>query len=979
MKLTFLGGADEVGASCTLIEIAGKTLLVDAGIRISPKSNRGIANDQLPDLQPISAKGGPDYILVTHAHTDHTGALPIVMEQYPHTPVIMTRPTEALVRTLQKDALKIMSSKSDQEGELPLFDEVSVNRLLDAIQLVEFNTPLKLGEGLQVTYHVSGHIAGAAMLVIESTEGTLVMSGDVSMSPQRTVKSVEVPRIKADALVLESTYGGRLHANRVAEEKRLIGNLKRITERGGKVLIPAFALGRSQELVQIIHAFADQLDVPVYVDGMVRTVCDSYHRFQDLLPKRTVKMAGDEHLFYRGRVKPIRSRDHRSQIAMHTDPLIVIASSGMLTGGASVFYAEHFAPDERNAILLTGYQDEESPGRFLQNVLRSKEKGEVPTLRLGKKEVKLRCEVDTYSLSAHADESELISVADAFGAKDIMLVHGDEGARHSLATGLRQRQKRVITPRIGTEREFNYKEKPWAIGAPKSGNQTGAVDIEKLWQSVNDQAGSYYSTRELAQVWWGEGDRADAMADRLSQQDNIYFAQDWRNQKTFMIRSTEQVERVRKQRAIMLANPDIVGKLVVLRNSNDQPRLGVVRSADIDSFDATVQNAKGTHYPADALLWVIADWTGVDGVEGSTRSQLTALLKNARAHMDAVIPFNMRQHLVNNEMTVLPESLLPPELPMGIDEQTALVSIVLGLAKDGATLEQDGLKPQRAREGGPLEQNEARELAMSMFPPEANLRKVGMDIHREQLILSFDFPQAAQRIYDDIIEDLIDQSGWDVRVRPQVNQQALSIALESLMPEGARISKGPSYYMDKREVEAEIADIEEESIRELRQEFLRTTDFKLTVSQRKTVEVPDMEAVTIAPGEKMEINQAYAIVRNELEPHGLYKAGLKGGNIVLTFITPQLGERHIETINQLGKTTGYPMNIHPHPNQQKLAEITRKFAAEAGWNITKGPSLYIDRATIGITISDSPSDDEVTAMREKVEEHTGYELELFSM
>ncbi|MEO1166776.1 MAG: hypothetical protein AAFV98_23560, partial [Chloroflexota bacterium] len=232
---------------------------------------------------------------------------------------------------------------------------------------------------------------------------------------------------------------------------------------------------------------------------------------------------------------------------------------------------------------------------------------------------------------------------------------------------------------------------------------------------------------------------------------------------------------------------------------------------------------------------------------------------------------------------------------------------------------------------------------------------------------------------DDIIEDLIDQSGWDVRVRPQVNQQALSIALESLMPEGARISKGPSYYMDKREVEAEIADIEEESIRELRQEFLRTTDFKLTVSQRKTVEVPDMEAVTIAPGEKMEINQAYAIVRNELEPHGLYKAGLKGGNIVLTFITPQLGERHIETINQLGKTTGYPMNIHPHPNQQKLAEITRKFAAEAGWNITKGPSLYIDRATIGITISDSPSDDEVTAMREKVEEHTGYELELFSM
>ncbi|MCA9915331.1 MAG: MBL fold metallo-hydrolase, partial [Anaerolineae bacterium] len=523
-------------------------------------------NDQLPDLQPISAAGGPDYILVTHAHTDHTGALPLVMEQYPYTPVLMTRPTEALTRVLQKDAQRIMKSRHEAEGELPLFDEISVNRLLDAVQLVEFDQPVKLAEDLQVTYRVAGHIAGAAMLILESSEGTLVMSGDVSMSEQRTVKSVQVPRIKADALVLESTYGGKLHANRVAEEKRLIQTLQRVTERGGKVLIPAFALGRSQEVIQIIHAFRDQFDVPVYVDGMVRSVCDAYARFADLLPEKTVAMAGEEHLFFRNKVKPIRNNEHRQEIARSATPCVVVASSGMLTGGASVVYAEHFAPQEQNAILLTGYQDEEAPGRFLQRIMREQEQGQSPVLSLGDKKVKVRCELGTYSLSAHADESELISVAEAFSPQEIMLVHGDEGPRHSLATGLRQRQRITTTPRIGTERTFAFQSKPWAIGTKiKSGGHTGNVELPQLWDSLKAQAGSYFNSRELAQVWWGDGDKAKEMAARLNQQDNVYFSADWRNKTTFRVNSETQVNAALRRRAIMLANPDIVGKLIVLR------------------------------------------------------------------------------------------------------------------------------------------------------------------------------------------------------------------------------------------------------------------------------------------------------------------------------------------------------------------------------------------------------------------------------
>src|SRR5690606_23419896 len=213
----------------------------------------------------------------------------------------------------------------------PIFDEIASERLMNAFQMVDYRQAVRLGDGLQVTYHPSGHIAGAASLVLESEEGTLVMSGDVSLGANRAVVSAEIPRVKADALVLESTYGGKLHANRLAEEKRMMQTLQRVVERGGKVLIPAFALGRAQEVLQIILAYRDQLDVPVYADGMVRAVCAAYSGFRDWLPEGTLKAAGDDHLFFRNKIKPVTSSAMRDQIINSSEPAIVVASSGMLT------------------------------------------------------------------------------------------------------------------------------------------------------------------------------------------------------------------------------------------------------------------------------------------------------------------------------------------------------------------------------------------------------------------------------------------------------------------------------------------------------------------------------------------------------------------------------------------------------------------------------------------------------------------------
>jgi len=663
------------------------------------------------------------------------------------------------------------------------------------------------------------------------------------------------------------------------------------------------------------------------------------------------------------------------EVAMSEQPCVVVASSGMLTGGASVAYAKHFAPDERNAILLTGYQDEEAPGRFLQRIMKERQDGQTPTLKFDDATVKVRCEIGTYSLSAHADEMELVSFADALKADDIMLVHGDPGARHSLATALRQRGKSVTTPKIGQTKVLTYKERPWGVGALQSGKETGAVDVFRLWESLKGREGDFFSVRELAQVWWGSAERIEEMQSVLESDRNIYFSADWRNKKNYKVRSEEMVKRAQRSRAIMLANPDIIGKLIVMRNSNGQPRLAVVNGADIDSFTAIVHNQKGTNHPADALLWVIGDWEKLDE-EKSLRANLSELLQGIKTYKDIILPFSKRQQLVQEGKPVIPELLIPDVLPEGVDLQLALATVVMVLAEDGATLEPEGLLPQRAHEHGPMEQNEARDLAMQLIPDDAYLRKVGMDIHRKRLILTFDFPLTVERRFGKEIEQIIEHTGWDVYIKPTVNQQSLGIVAEEILPEGVSIQKGPSYHMDKRQVHYELSNITEDIAKDLRTQFRDITGFDLIITNQSAQSSVDAEDVVTADesGERMEINAAYALIRSRLNNKGLNKASLKQGQIVLTFISPQVGERHMDEIQQLAKDTGYPIRIHPHPNQHKILLLANKLLRDTGWNIQKGPGIHVDRGELSIKLANEVTDAELDALNQKLIEESGFKL-----
>lgn len=370
MEFHFLGGAMEIGGSCIYVRIAGKGILMDCGIRQSG------TKDPIPDFRTVQENGGVDAILISHAHMDHIGTLPIISRAYPAAPIYMTAMTADLTQVLLYDSLKIMNSRED---EIPHYSQQDVLAMLNRIRTVGFQTPCPLFEGFTLTCYPAGHIAGAACLYLVTEEGSLFYSGDFSAFSQRTIEGIRIPRLRPDVAILESTYGSRLHANRQVEEKRLTELVGECVRQKKKVLIPAFALGRAQEVLLLLRGAIQNQEippVPVYVDGMVRDINRMYTRnptyLKNSLGRRILK--GIEP-FYTEEIRAVAPSQDRAALLSESGPMVLLSSSGMLTGGPSAQYAKALAPSENACIIITGYQDEESPGRQLLNLLENPDAG----------------------------------------------------------------------------------------------------------------------------------------------------------------------------------------------------------------------------------------------------------------------------------------------------------------------------------------------------------------------------------------------------------------------------------------------------------------------------------------------------------------------------------------------------------------------------------------------------------------------------
>jgi uncharacterized protein len=841
MKITFLGGANEVGASSLLVETSGQRVLIDCGIRPSPKSHSSLAPDQLPNLSQIEQAGGKlDAILVTHAHTDHTGALELVIGRFPEIPVYATAPTLELIRVLHQDSRRIMQSRLDEEGELPLFDDLAVERLVAALVPVPFQTRLPIGEGLAATFFPAGHIAGAAMIGLESEEGRLLISGDLSISAQRSVDGARKPDFYPDALILESTYGGRLHANRAVQERKLVKTVAEVTALGGKVLIPAFALGRAQEILLILNEYMQNgqlAPVPVWADGMVRAICQAYPLFGDALP---LPLQEQNAQFFNSRIRAVQNAEQRNRLIWEPGAAVIVASSGMLAGGPSLSYARALAPKPEHAILLTGYQDEESPGRRLQEL---GEKG-TGTIRLGTDKIDVRCRLATYSLSAHADEAQLISLTETLDPEHVLLVHGDLPARQSLEKAISQRGRIVHLPEAG---------------------QTIELTFEKHARFIRPNP-----------------------------------SDDPRHKKN---------ELARQRHTLMPVYAGAVGKWLLLKSDPSIP----VRCLAV----------------APDHLWV----------------EMAPGLEQA-AYPETILA-------VFGETQPAPNELRPYQSEAPVPGNVA------------------------------MEPNQALAFANQHFPIEARLRKCGYHLDQQILALTFDFPDSASQTYDAWVESLQTATGWVVEINPETNLSSLTALIRELLPDGTQIVKGPAFHREQKKVFITVTQTGDDALNsDISNKFRIITGWELALTF-KALEASrtatTMDRFSSAPiisaakaGTRLEINAAHNLIKTALEGSSLYRTSLKDDKIILSFISPQVGERYANKISVLEGQTGWALVVNPQPNQGSILEIARALVNKAGLVITKGPSIFPEKAEVTLTLMADSG--QIAALSETFLAQTGFRL-----
>ncbi|AFZ11575.1 beta-lactamase domain protein [Crinalium epipsammum PCC 9333] len=439
--VTPLGAARSIGASCFRVLIGPYEIVLDAGTR--PKGS-----NPLPAFEHLK---NPNLILITHAHQDHIGALPVFHQRFPATPMICTAGTREIAHVMLTDCLKVQQSNEDFEQ---LFDEIDLDQTLFQLQTQPVGQDFEPLPGLKVRFIHAGHIVGAACVYIRYGDRSLLYTGDYNTTNSRTTDGLRLADLpQADILITESTYGADTHPSRKAQETELLQAVAEVVSHGGNVLIPAFALGRAQEIILAIRTSAlfHKLKIPVYIDGLVRAVTDVFRDHIDFLPGSVQNFALQQEPFFDPDGKPpiIPIGHPRERPLAIAKPSVIIASSGMLSGGASVYYGQALLERDNAAIFISGYTDEESPGRFLQALQKGDE------VEIEGKKLTVHATVRRFNLSAHADKVGLTQVIHRVNPKHLILIHGSMDALHELShTGDLRDKYFIHIPAVGEEIEY---------------------------------------------------------------------------------------------------------------------------------------------------------------------------------------------------------------------------------------------------------------------------------------------------------------------------------------------------------------------------------------------------------------------------------------------------------------------------------------------------------------------------------------------
>lgn len=442
-RLTALGGCREVGRSCYVLQTPDSRIMLDCGIK--PGNTHEYPYLNVPEGQINSL----DAVVVSHTHLDHIGFVPYLYEYGYEGPLYCTPATRDLMVLLCLDYIDIAKREG---GDAP-YSSKSVEKAVKHSIVLDYDEVSDITPDVGLTFQNSSHILGSASVHLHIGEGehNLVFTGDMNFEESMLFGSASTNFQRVETLILESTYGKNdaTQPPRKKSIEKLVKNVHKTVDRGGKVLIPSFAVGRAQEIMCILDEELrnGDLDVPVYLEGMlwdataIHTTYPEYFN-EDLRNKIFHK---DESPFTSDYFKRVGSGEERKKIIESTEPCIVISTSGMLTGGPVMEYLKEFAPEEDNMLIFVGYQAEGTTGSRIQ-------KGweEIPVSGEKRREmVELNLEVNTVEgLSGHSDRNQLINFIHGLRSKPnkIFTVHGDEDSCIQLARTLHNVFNRETIP-----------------------------------------------------------------------------------------------------------------------------------------------------------------------------------------------------------------------------------------------------------------------------------------------------------------------------------------------------------------------------------------------------------------------------------------------------------------------------------------------------------------------------------------------------
>lgn len=436
-----LGGADEVGANCFYLNIFGTGLLLDCGTHPRKKGKDSLPRFELIKNEPL------DFAIISHAHQDHIGALPFLVQEFPHVIIYSTYQTKEIADLTLHNAANILAQENSSEDGLRNYTHEEINLLVKSVRDVEYNKSFELcglrhslNEKIKITLTDAGHILGAASVIIEIAGQKIVYTGDINLSNQTLMQGADIsPFANSTILLTETTYGAtdsEKLGSWGSEARRFAKHANKVLHNGGSVLIPVFALGKTQELLATVYNLMQGkilTEAAIYTGGIGREISNIYDRSRYLVNYR-------DREFVLKDIPQNNVLDVEDLNVFKKNPGIVFASSGMILRGTTSYrLVEYWLKQSNFGIFGVGYMDAETPGYKIMNT----KKGENILLSEINEPKNVLCEIERFYFPSHSKREDLLMIAKQSNASKIILLHGESNAKNWIGGQLLEQNKSI--------------------------------------------------------------------------------------------------------------------------------------------------------------------------------------------------------------------------------------------------------------------------------------------------------------------------------------------------------------------------------------------------------------------------------------------------------------------------------------------------------------------------------------------------------